>query len=152
MDYNREKHIELLKLFQAFKKEGKHMFRENRSDYLELLEYNSAIEEQIFWNKREEIRSVLNYFLSGEIDGETLCSYVFTLRHELITTSETFQSELVSGSESVKNFSFDKKAKKLNGFLTGLSCQCENFEDDYESEQFYNSIKNGLFNFQEAIR
>ncbi len=46
-------------------------------------------------------------------------------------TCETFQSELILGSESVKNFQPDKKVKKLNGFLTSLFCQCEDFEDDY---------------------
>ena len=152
MDYQKERHIHLLNLFEALKKEGKHMFRENRADYLELADYNAMVEEQIFWERRFEVQSLLEDFLLGKSDGEKLCNQISSLRRELIIACETFQSELILGSESVKNFQPDKKAKKPNGFLTGLFCRCEDFEDDYQNDKFYNSIKIGFLNFQEAIR
>ena len=36
-EYNRKRHIELLKRFLDFKNQGKDLYAENRNEYLELL-------------------------------------------------------------------------------------------------------------------
>ena len=64
-----------------------------------------------------------------------------------------FNLELISSSEKIKDFQPDGRSKKLSGFLTGLYCKCEYFAEaeDYQNEEFYDSIKNGFLNFQKAL-
>jgi len=92
-------------------------------------------------------------FLNKKIDGELFCDQVYGLRLKLINTSEKFKLELISNSEKIKDFQPDERSKKLSGFLTGLYCECEYFADaeDYQNEEFYDSIKNGFLNFQKAL-
>ena len=90
-------------------------------------------------------------FLNRKIDGQKFCDRVFGLRRNLMIASEKFLIQL--GAGEVKDFQPDPRSKKLSGFLTGLYCECEYFAEaeDYQNEEFYDSIKNGFLNFQKAL-
>jgi hypothetical protein len=77
-------------------------------------------------------------FLNRKIDGKELCGRIYGLRRKLINICEKFPLELSSGK--VKDFQSDVRSKKLNVFFTGLYCECEHFAEDYENDEFYNSI------------
>ena len=150
-------HLELLKRSQDFKNQGKNLFLENREEDFELSKYNAAVAEHIFWQDRYQVALLMEDFLNRKIDGEELCDRVYGLRRKLINACEKFKLEL--GSEEFKDFQPDGRSKKLNGFLTGLFCECEHFADksrrklreDYENHQFYTSIKNGFLKFQKVL-
>ena len=74
-----------------------------------------------------------------------MCGRIYGLRRKLINACEKLKLEL--GSGKVKDFQPD-----IRGFLTGLYCECEHFDEDYENEEFYTSIKNGFLNFQICVR
>ena len=78
-------------------------------------------------------------FLNRKINGEELFYKVYVLRRKLIDRCEKFKLELISSSE------------KISCFLTGLCCECEHFDEDYQNEEFYTFIKNGFLNFQKAL-
>ena len=147
ISYNLKRHIQLLKLSQDLDNQGKNFFKENREEYLELSNYNIAVQQHILWQDRYRISLSMEDFLNRKIDGEELCDRVYGLRRNLINKCEKFNLELTSGSEKIKAFQPDERSKKLNGFLTGFYCECEHFEEDYENNEFYNSIKNGVLNF-----
>ena len=151
MTYNQNRHMELLKRSQDLKKQGKKLFIENQEEGFELSEYNITVEEHIFWQDRYQIVLVMEDFLNRKINGELLCEQVYGLRRKLINTCKQFKLELISSSEKIKNFQPDERSKKLSGFLTGLYCECEYFDEDYENDEFYTSIKNGFLNFQTAL-
>ena len=54
MIYNKEKHKQLVIRSRDLKNQGKTLFRENPEEYSELLGYEIAVEEQIFWTNRGE--------------------------------------------------------------------------------------------------
>ena len=149
MNYDKKRHIQLLKRLQDLKNQGKNLFIENREEDFELSEYNIAVEEHIFWQDRYQVALSMEDFLNRKIDGKELCGRVYGLRRKLINTCEKFTLELSSGK--VKDFQPDGRSKKLSGFLTGLYCECEHFAEDYENDEFYTSIKNGFLNFQKAL-
>jgi hypothetical protein len=151
MTYNQKRHIQLLKLCQDLKNQGKNLFLENQEEYFELAKYNTAVAEQIFWQDRYQVALLIKDFLNRKIHGELLCSQVYGLRRKLINTCEKFKLELISGSEKIKDFQPDGESKKLSGFLTSLYCECEHFAEDYENDEFYTSIKNGFLNFQKVL-
>lgn len=149
MIYSQKRHIELLKRSQDFKNQGKNLFLENPEESLELSRYNATVSQHIFWQYRYQVASFMKDFLNRKIDGEELCDLVFGLRRKLIDACDKFILEL--GSGKVKDFQPDKRAKKLGGFFTGLYCECEDFDEDYENEEFYTSIQNGFLNFQKTL-
>ena len=48
MTYNKIRHLELLRCFLDFKKQGKNLYRENRDEYMELLHYQGRLEDHAF--------------------------------------------------------------------------------------------------------
>ena len=151
MIYNQKRHIQLLKLSQDLDNQGKNFFEENRKEYLELSNYNIAVEGHILWQDRYQMSFSIEDFLNRKIDGEELCDRVYGLRRNLINKIEKFNLELTSGLEKIKAFQPDERSKKFSGFLTYFYCECDNFEEDYENEEFYNSIKNGFLNLQKVL-
>ena len=149
MTYNQKRHIELLKGSQDLKNQGKTLFEESRKEDVELSEYNIAVERHLFWQERHNLALSMEDFLNRKIDGEELCDRVYGLRRELMNKVEKFKLDLISGK--IKDFQPDERSNKLRGFLTGFFCECENFLEDYENEEFYTLIKNGFFNLQKVL-
>ena len=88
-------------------------------------------------------------FLNRKIDGEALCGRVYGLRRELINACKKFKLDLSSGK--IKDFQPDERSEKLRGILNGFFCECDHFTEDYENEEFYNSIKDGALNLREIL-
>lgn len=140
-----------MKLSQDLDNQGKNFFKENREEYLELSNYNIAVQHYILWQDRYQISLSMEDFLNRKIDGEEWCDRVYGLRRNLVNKCEKFNLELTFGLEKIKAFQPDERSKKLSGFSTSFYFKCEHFEEDYENEEFYNSIKNGVLNFQKAL-
>jgi hypothetical protein len=47
-DYNKKKHLELLKKSEKLKNKGKSLYKESRKEDLKLLRYNATIENYLF--------------------------------------------------------------------------------------------------------
>jgi len=149
MTYNQIRHIELLKRSQDLKNQGKNIFIENPEEDFELSEYDIAVEKHIFWQDWYQVALSMEDFLNRKIDGEELCGGVDRIRRKLRNACEKFMLEL--GSGKVKDFQPDVRSKKLSGFLTGLYCECDNFEEDYKKPEFYDSIKDCFLKFQKVL-
>ena len=130
MIYNQKRHIQLLKLSQDLDNQGTSLYKENREEYLELFNY-----ERVY-----KISLSMEDFLKRKIDGEELCDRVYELR-----------SKLTSPSKKIKAFQPDERSKNLSPFFTYVYCECDHFEEDYENDEFYNSIKNAFLDLQEAL-
>ena len=137
-----------MKHSQDLKNQGRDLFLESRKEDLELSQYKIAVERHIFWQERYQVALWMEDFLNRKIDGEEFCDRVDGLRRKLINACEKFELDLSSGK--IKDFQPDERSKKLRGFLTGFFCECENFMGDYENEEFYTSIKNGVLNLQKV--
>jgi hypothetical protein len=151
MTYNQKRHIQLLKRSQDLKNQGKHLFLENPEEDLELSKYDGAVAQHIFWEDRFEVASLIQAFLNKEMDGEEFHDSVFGLRRKQIAKCDKFLSELALEKEELKDFFPNKESYKLKGFLSFLYFECEHFDDDYENDEFYTSIKNGFLKFQKAL-
>jgi hypothetical protein len=149
--YDLERHIQLLKISQNLKNQKKNIFFENLQQYLELAEYDIALEEHIFWQNRYEIGLFIEEFLNRKIDGGIFCTRIYDLRFKLRRTFEKFTLELISDSEKIKTFQPDERSKNFSDFLTVIDCKCEYFDEDYENDEFYTSIKNMFLNFQRTL-
>ena len=146
INYNLERHIELLKQKKKILNEGKCFLKENRKATLELMEYNATVEQHIDWEDRFEIASVMENFLSKKINAHEFHDSVFGLRRKHLEKCKRFLSKLVS--EEIKDFCPNKNAPKLKGFLSALYFECEHFETNFNEAELYTSIENGFLKFQ----
>lgn len=150
MNYNQQRHIELLKRSEDVKNQGKSFDKESPEESLELSSYNIDVEENLFWEQRYKVAELMEDFLNKKIDGEEFCGRVFKLRRNLMIACDKFLVQL--GAGEVKDFEPDLRSKRLSGFLTVLFFCCDDFMEDYENEEFCNSMENGFLNFQEALK
>jgi hypothetical protein len=70
MDYNKKRHLKLLKRFLDSKKLNKNFYQENPEDYSELVKYEIIIYEHIFWTRRKDFVLLMKNFIDNIIDFE----------------------------------------------------------------------------------
>lgn len=149
ISYNLKKHIELLNHQKNVISQGKSFLKENQAEFLELSQYDAAVDPHIFWENRFEVTSLIKTFLNQEIIVEEFHDSVFGLYRNHIHKYNKFISKLVSGE--IKEFFPNKESYKLKGFLSFLYSECEYFEMNRDEETFYNSIRNGFLKFQKIL-
>ena len=74
---------------------------------------------------------------------------VFGIRRNIINLYDQFITQLVNGE--ITDFHPNPKSQKLQGFLTSLFCLCDDFMEDYENPEFYESILSGFERLQKII-
>lgn len=149
MTYNQKRHIKLLKRSQDFKNQGKSFYRESEDEYLELVKYEAAIESYVYWNSRTLFLLLMEKFVNRIISGEEFSDSFLQLRQRLIYESEAFIKEL--GSEKVKDFQLDSRSNEFASLISFLRVECDHFSEDYQNEEFYDSIKDCFLKLQKAL-
>ena len=149
--YNQERYIELLKHEQDLKNQKKFLMDEYREEFNELVQYDGAVRDHMFWQKRESIRSILEDFLNEKMDVTEFRGCVSNLRYQSSVLSEEFKLKLLSNSEELKNFQPNENLERLHEFLRDLFLECEKYYDEDENEKFYISIQNIFGEFQNAL-
>jgi len=63
MKYNKNRYFYLLEQEEIFEKQGRSLYKENREDYLELLNYQVQLEDHKYWeNRQKKCFSQWNYY------------------------------------------------------------------------------------------
>ena len=131
MIYKKEKHIELLKRSQDLKNQRKNLFRENPEAYSELLNYEIAIEEQVFWTHRGEFFLVMKDFLDNILNFDEF-ETAFSLLYR--KTREEFDIFVIDLKE-IEKFQPSTRSDRFAGYINGIFREFEAVEDEYCTEQ-----------------
>ena len=131
MIYKKERHIELLKRSQDLKNQGKNLFRENPEAYSELLNYEIAIEEQVFWTHRGEFFLVMKDFLDNILNFDEF-ETAFSLLYR--KTREEFDIFVIDLKE-IEKFQPSTRSDRFAGYINGIFREFEAVEDEYCTEQ-----------------
>ena len=149
MTYNRNRHVELLKRSQDFKNQGKSFYQQSINEYLEFCKYQGAIQSYIDWESRHQFAFLMKKFVTGIIDGEEFSDSFHALSQKLIDKFDAFILEL--NSEKLKDFNPDVRSTEFGSFISFLRAECDNFSEDYQNEEFYNSIKDCFLELQKVL-
>ena len=149
MTYNQKRHIELLKRLQDLKNQGKLFYQESKDEYLELSKYEGAIQSYIYWKSRTLFVLLMGKFVNRMISGEEFSDSFLELRQRLIYECDGFLKQ--SGSEKLKDFQLDSRSKGFGSLVSFLRAECDNFSEDYQKEEFYDSIKDCFLKLQKAL-
>lgn len=149
MNYNQNRHLELLKRSQDFEKLGKIFSKEDFKNYLEFLKYQGAIDEYIFWKNRSKFGSLLKTFLNRIIEGLKFDNDLSILVKEIENIFNEIISEL--DSEKFQDFNPDVRLIGFGNLISFLKSECDNFYPDYDDEDFYQSMKDCFLKLQEVL-
>ncbi len=149
MIYNRKRHVQLLERSQFFKNQGKSFDQENMDDYLELLKYEGIIQSYIYWTSRTFFVLLLEKFVNRLMSGEEFNDNFRQLHQGLIYEFHAFKKKL--SSEQLIGFYIDPRSDKFGSLISFLRAECDNFTEDYENEEFYESIKDCFLKLQQTL-
>ena len=147
--YNQKRYIELLKRSEYFNNLGKSFYQESKDEYLELSEYEAVIESYLFWKSRTLFLLLMEKFVNKIISGEEFSDSFVGLRLRLIHECDGVLKELAS--EKLKDFQIDPRSYGFGSFISFLRAECDNFSEDYQNEEFYDSIKDCFLELQKAL-
>ena len=149
MTYNHKRYIELLKRSEDLKNLGRSFYQESTDEYLELVTYEAAIEEHIDWKSRILFLLLMEKFVNKIISGEEFSDSFLELRQRLIYECDGVLKEL--RSEKLKDFQIDPRSYQFGNLISFLRAECDNFDEDYQNEEFYDSIKDCFLKLQKAL-
>lgn len=129
--YNKVRHLELLRRFLDFEKQGKDLYTENRDEYLELLHYRGTLEDYTFWKSREQFVLLMENFVNDSIDMEQFKIAFSRLWWENMEAHDAFKIDL----KRVKNFQPNPRSDRFCSFVTFVFRQFEVLEDEDCTEQ-----------------
>ena len=149
MTWNQKRYIELLKRSEHLKNLKKSFYQESKDEYLELANYEGAIASYIYWKSRILFLRIMEKFVNKIISGEEFEDSFFELRQRLIYECEDFLKELKS--EKLKDFELDPRSYGFGSLISFIKAECDNFNEDYQNEEFYDSIKDCFLRLQIAL-
>jgi hypothetical protein len=149
MTYNQKRYIELLKRSEDLNNLGKSFYQESKDEYLELLKYEAAIQSYLYWKSRTLFVLLMEKFVNKIISGEEFNNSFLELRQRLIYECDGFLKEL--DSEKLKDFQLDPRSYGFGSLISFLRAECDNFSEDYQNEEFYDSIKDCFLKLQKAL-
>ena len=88
-------------------------------------------------------------FINRIISGEEFSDSFLQLRQRLIYECDGFLKEL--SSEKVEDFQLDPRSNGFGSLISFLRAECDNFSEDYQNEEFYDSIKDCFLKLQKAL-
>ena len=148
MIYKKEKHKQLVIRSRDLKKQGKTLFRENPEEYSELLDYEIAVEEQIFWTNRGEFFLVMKDFLDNIINFDEF-ETAFTLLYQ--KTREEFDMFVID-LKQIEKFQPSTRSDRFAGYINTIFREFEAVENEYCTEQdLKDYVKEAYLKFQKFL-
>ena len=132
--YNNVRHLELLRRFLDFKKQGKNIYDfylEKRDEYSELSRYQCMVNDYIFWTHRKEFVLCMENYVHDSIDFEDF-EIAFS---RLWETSMKAYIALKIDLKGLKNFELDSKSDGFGSLVTAVFRQFEVLEDEECTEE-----------------
>ena len=147
--YDLNRHLALLKREQHFKQQGKSFFLESSDEYFESIKYSAVIEEEIYWKGRILVLLLMGEFINKTISGEEFSDSFFQLSQMFIDDCNNFLNDLLL--EKVEDFQPDPRSQGFGSLISFLKAECDNFTEDYDSKEFYDSIHDCFLKLQEVL-
>lgn len=88
-------------------------------------------------------------FVNKIISGEEFSDSFLELHQRLIYECDSFFKKL--SSEKLKDFQLDLRSYEFGSLISFLTAECDNFSEDYQNEEFYDSIKDCFLKLQKAL-
>lgn len=130
MDYNKERHKQLVIRSQYFKDQGKDIFLESPEENSELSKYNIVVEDYVYWTHRENFVLIMKNLLDNTLDFDEFETAFSLLFEEVRKEVNIFKMDL----EQIDKFQ-PRTRPYFAGIVGSIYRQFEEVEDEYITEQ-----------------
>lgn len=131
--FNKVSYIELLKKDQSLKSKNSSLYKENKIEYRELLSYGVILYNQIIYNRRHDYISLIEKYVTNEIDSLLLRLQFFQIQRE----DKKIKKNLEKNLERLSNVLIDSKSDKFSLLIVDIFDACEALKSDSEPEKAY---------------
>ena len=131
--FNKMRYIKLLKKDQSLKSKNSSLYKEDRVEYRELLSYAVILYNQIIYNRRHDYISLIEKYVTNEIDSFLLRLEFFKTQREDIKTTNNLEKNF----EQLSNVLIDSKLDEFSLLIKDIFDACEALKSDSEPEEAY---------------
>lgn len=130
MQYNYEKHIEVIKYDNALREQDKFLKDENPSKYLELRTYSFQINEHLHWSQKDKYLQLMNDFLSFKITGKIFDSNFCNM----VKAIEKESRLVIKNYEILKNVKPSSISFDFTKWISEIYLCCDEFYPDFDEK------------------
>jgi|APIni6443716594_1056825.scaffolds.fasta_scaffold61025_2 hypothetical protein len=131
--FNKIRSIELLKKDQSLENKNSSLYKEDRIEYRELLSYGVILYNQIIYNQRHDYISLIEKYVTNEIDSLLLKLQFFQIQRE----DKKIKKDLENNIERLSNVLIDSKSDEFSLLIADIFDACEALKSDSEPEEAY---------------
>ena len=131
--FNKIRSIELLKKDQSLESKNRSLYKEDRIEYRELLSYGVILYNQIIYNQRHDYISLIEKYVTNEIDSLLLKLQFFQIQRE----DKKIKKDLENNIERLSNVLIDSKSDEFSLLIADIFDACEALKSDSEPEEAY---------------
>jgi len=131
--FNKIRYIELLKKDQSLESKNSSLYKEDRIEYRELLSYGVILYNQIIYNRRHDYISLIEKYVTNEIDSLLLRLQFFHIQKEDKKIKKDFEKNF----ERLSNVLIDSKSDEFSLLIADIFDACEALKSDSEPEEAY---------------
>ena len=128
---NKVRYLKLLEKDQRLKNQNSCLYYEDKMEYRELLSYGIILENQILYNRRHDFISLLESYITNEIDDLSLRFKFFQIRRESLKIRDDLQKNF----EKLLNVSIDSKSAEVSPLIKDIDSYCELCDFDSEDDE-----------------
>lgn len=131
--FNKVRYIKLLKKDQSLENKNSSFYKENRVEYRELLFYGEILFNQIIYNRKHNYISLIEKYVTNEIDSLLLRLQFFQIQRE----DRTSKKDLEKNFKRLSNVLIDSKSSEFSLLIKDIFEACEALKSDSEPEETY---------------
>lgn len=140
MNYlTKSRYFELVNKDKFLDTKGISLKHENKSEYLELLDYDIVLSKQVFYENGFQYVDLINKYIDGEINCYAFQWDFFDLYYDHLEIFDNLKGNL-NQSLSI-TFSMDSKMENFCSLVEDLIPLCEFLDDGVTEERFDREIK-----------
>ena len=130
---NKLRYIELLKKDGGLESKNSSFDKENRMEYRELLSYGVILYNQIIYNRRHDYISLIEKYVTNEIDSFLLRLQFFKIQRE----DRRIKKDIEKNFERLYTVFIDSNSGEFSLLITDIFDACEALKSNSESEKAY---------------
>ncbi len=131
--FNKIRYIELLKKDQRLQSKNSSLYKEDKIEYRELLSYGVILYNQILYNRKQYYISLIEKYVTNEIDSFLLRIQFFQINRE----DKKIKEDVEKNFERLSNVLTDSKSDEFSMLITDIFDACEALKLDSEPEEAY---------------
>ena len=118
---------------QSLESKNRSLYKEDRIEYRELLSYGVILYNQIIYNQRHDYISLIEKYVTNEIDSLLLKLQFFQIQRE----DKKIKKDLENNIERLSNVLIDSKSDEFSLLIADIFDACEALKSDSEPEEAY---------------